>query len=53
MLKDQMDKIKVGDCSHKAQPISCAIHGSKACPKPTECDGVHRLCDFWKICSGR
>lgn len=32
MLKDQMDKIKVGDCSHKAQPISCAIHAQRLVP---------------------
>lgn len=53
MTKEQTGKVKVDDWKSKAQPIACAIHGSKACPKPTECDGVHRLCDFWKICSGR
>jgi len=36
-----------------SQQIPCALHGSHLCPKPKQCDGIHRLCSKWKDHSGR
>lgn len=33
--------------------MSCALHGSNACPKPKECDGITRRCTDWLRHSGR
>lgn len=33
--------------------LSCALHGSQACPKPDQCDGKTRLCTAWLHHSGR
>ena len=36
-----------------SQEIPCTLHGSRVCPKPKECDGIHRLCSRWTGHSGR
>ena len=33
--------------------IHCPQMGTKMCPRPDECDGIHRLCTLPEVCSGR
>lgn len=45
-----MDKTKA---EKEQKEIPCALLGSKVCPNPQECDGIHRLCTRWINHSGR
>lgn len=35
------------------QMISCALLGSKVCPKPDKCNGIERKCTIWRNHSGK